>query len=576
MRRIVASPGRRYPWGFQMTTTLPAPATETVGAAAPRTGGEMIVDGLRSSGVRHAFGIAGVHNLPLYDALHQRGGIETYVTRHEQGAAFMADGYARVAGTPGVALVTTGPGITNTVTPIAGSWSDSVPVLVIGTAGEVPLLGKYKGYLHEYKDQHGVMQAAAGSHLVTRIEELEAATVNALSAMRSGRARPSVLEVPIDVMAATASVPPVRRPEPTNLPVPDASAIRRTARMLHGAHRPIIFAGGGVATAGAEALLLRLAERLRAPVLTSILGKGAIPDSSPWAVGCTWRTSSGPADGYPDAWRNADAGLVVGSRLTGMATRAWRLPLPALLAHLDIDASEIGKSYPVTEPLVGDAREGLIALLEELDRIGATSASEWTADEAKSVRDADDALGRERCADALTIVDQVREGLPDDGILALDQSMACYWSVRHYRVNGPRQFLYPAGSAALGFGLPVGIGAQVAAPDRQVVVLAGDGGFMFTSNELATAVQYGLPVTTIICNDNAYGMIKASQERRYGGRVIDTVLRNPDFVGFARSFGAHAEKLHGPGEIAEAIKVARHREGLTVYQLDIVLEPPFH
>ena len=562
-----------------MTTTLPAPVGETtegVPVPTPRTGGEMIVDALITSGVRHAFGIAGVHNLPLYDALHQRGGIETYVTRHEQGAAFMADGYARVAQSPGVALVTTGPGITNTVTPIAGSWSDSVPVLVIGTAGEVPLLGKYKGYLHEYKDQHGVMQAAAGSHLVTRVEELEAATLHAIAAMRAGRARPSVLEVPIDVMASTASVPSMPRPASANLPVPSTDGIRRTARMLLEARRPIIFAGGGVATAGAETLLLRLAERLRAPVLTSILGKGAIPDSSPWAAGCTWRTSSGPGDGYPDAWRKADAGLVVGSRLTGMATRAWRLPLPAKLAHLDIDASEIGKSYPVTEPLVGDAREGLIALLEELDHIGTLSASEWSADEVKGVRDADDEYGRERCADALTIVEQLREGLPDDGILALDQSMACYWSVRHYRVNGPRRFLYPAGSATLGFGLPVGIGAQVAAPDKQVVVVAGDGGFMFTSNELATAVQYGLPVTTIVCNDNAYGMIKASQERRYAGRVIDTVLRNPDFVGFARSFGAHAEKLHGPDEIAGAIKAARHREGPTVYQLDIVLEPPFH
>ncbi len=562
-----------------MTTTTPArqaTASDDASVPAPRTGGELIVDGLIASGVRHAFGIAGVHNLPLYDALHRRGGIDTFVTRHEQGAAFMADGYARVSGTPGVALVTTGPGITNTVTPIAGSWSDSVPVLVIGTAGEVPLLGKYKGYLHEYKDQHGVMTSAAGSHLVTRTEDLEAATIQAIAAMRTGRARPSVLEVPIDVMAASAAVARTPRPAPAEVSAPDAGAIRRTARMLHAARRPIIFAGGGVASAGAERLLLRLSERLRAPVLTSILGKGAIPDSSPWAAGCTWRTSSGPADGYPDAWRTADAGLVVGSRMTGMSTRAWRLPLPAQLAHLDVDASEIGKSYPVAEALVGDARAGLIALLEELDRLGTTTASDWRAEEVQGARDTDDALGRERCADALTIVDQLRDGIPDDGILALDQSMACYWSVRHYRVNAPRQFLYPAGSATLGFGLPVGIGAQVAAPDRQVVVLAGDGGFMFTSNELATAVQYALPVTTIVCNDDAYGMIKASQERRYGGRVIDTVLRNPDFVGFARSFGAHAEKLGGPDEIAGAIRAARHRVGPTVYVLDIVLEPPFH
>src|SRR5919198_6043992 len=163
-----------------MATTIEKPA-ETTTTTTSRTGGELIIDALIKGGVRHAFGIAGVHNLPVYDALYQRAQIKSYVTRHEQGAAFMADGYARVSGQPGVALVTTGPGLTNTVTPIAGAWSDSLPVLVIGTAGELPLLGKYKGYLHEYKDQHGVMDAAAGSHLITRVADLELATLDALA-----------------------------------------------------------------------------------------------------------------------------------------------------------------------------------------------------------------------------------------------------------------------------------------------------------------------------------------------------------------------------------------------------------
>src|SRR4030095_13573036 len=150
------------------------------GPAPPRSGGELIVDALIKGGVRHAFGIAGVHNLPVYDALYQRGQIASYVTRHEQGAAFMADGYARVSGRPGVALVTTGPGLTNAVTTLAGSWSSSVPVLVVGTAGELPLLGKYKGYLHEYKDQHGVMEAAAGSRLLTPASFFEEERLTAL------------------------------------------------------------------------------------------------------------------------------------------------------------------------------------------------------------------------------------------------------------------------------------------------------------------------------------------------------------------------------------------------------------
>ena len=560
-----------------MATTAAAPQTASAGTdAAPRTGGELIVDGLIKAGVRHAFGIAGVHNLPVYDALARRGRIETLVTRHEQGAAFMADGYARVSGRPGVALVTTGPGLTNAVTPIAGSWSDSIPVLVVGTAGELPLLGKYKGYLHEYKDQHGVMEAAAGSRLVERTADLELVTLELLAAMQTGRPRPVTLEVPIDVLAGTATVEPAAMPDLPAPAAPDEDAIRRTAILLREARYPLLFAGGGVTRAGATDLLLELAETLRAPVLASISGKGAIPDTSPWSAGCTWRTSSGPSDGYPEAWRRADAGLVVGSRLTGMATRAWRLPLPARLAHLDVDPAEMGKSYPVEERLVGDARLGLELLLAELKRLGGTGASRWGDGEIRAARDADDAAGEEKCAEALTIVRGLREALSPEGILVCDQAIACYWAVRHYQVDGPRRFLYPAGSAALGFGLPVGIGAQVAAPGRPVCVLAGDGGFLFTGTELATAVQYNLPMAVVICNDNAYGMIKAAQERSYGGRVIDTELRNPDFVAYGKAFGAHAERLAGPDELPGALRAAWGRSGPSVYVLDIKLAPPFH
>jgi thiamine pyrophosphate-dependent acetolactate synthase large subunit-like protein len=559
-----------------MATTLRAPDTKPGSAATRRTGGELIVDALIKAGVTHAFGIPGVHNLPIYDALYRRGAITSYVTRHEQGAAFMADGYARVSGRPGVALVTTGPGLTNTVTPVAGSWSDSIPVLVIGTAGELPLLGKYKGYLHEYKDQHGVMEAAAGADLITRTAELERATLEVLARMQSGRPRPRVLEVPIDVLAASAETVPSEPPALPPTPVPDAAAVERTAAMLRAARYPILFAGGGAARRAGDGLLLRLAETLRAPVLTSISGKGAVPDSSWWSAGCTWRTSSGPTDGYPDVWRKADAGLVVGSRLTGMSTRAWRLPLPARLAHLDLDESEMGKSYPVEERLVGDARAGVELLLEAIERQGGTGASRWDPAEIRAARDADDAAGAQRCPEALAIVRGLRAGLPEHGILACDQAIACYWAVRHFPVEQPRRFLYPAGSAALGFGLPVGIGAQVAAPSTPVCVLVGDGGFLFTGTELATAVQYELPLAIVICNDNAYGMIKAAQERRYGGRVLDTELRNPDFVAYGRAFGAHAERLAGPDELPGALAAAWQRRGPSLYVLDIKLAPPFH
>jgi len=215
------------------TTAEERPSTGTAPAAS-RTGGELIVDALIKGGVTHAFGIAGVHNLPIYDALYQRGSITSYVTRHEQGAAFMADGYARVSGKPGVALVTTGPGLTNTVTPVCGSWSDSLPVLVIGTAGELPLLGKYKGYLHEYKDQHGVMDAAAGSRVLTNTADLEKETLAALAQIQTGRPRPLTLEVPIDVLADSATAGQAAMPAIPKLPAPDEAAIKRTAYATRG------------------------------------------------------------------------------------------------------------------------------------------------------------------------------------------------------------------------------------------------------------------------------------------------------------------------------------------------------
>jgi acetolactate synthase-1/2/3 large subunit len=230
----------------------------------------------------------------------------------------------------------------------------------------------------------------------------------------------------------------------------------------------------------------------------------------------------------------------------------------------------------VEERLVGDARGGLERLLAEIRRLGGTGASRWRGDEIRAARDADDAAGEAKCPEALAVVRGIREGLPEGGILACDQAIACYWAVRHYQVPGPRRFLYPAGSAALGFGLPVGIGAQVAAPRTPVCVLAGDGGFLFTGTELATAVQYGLPLAIVVCNDNAYGMIKAAQERRYDGRVIDTELRNPDFVAYGRAFGAHAERLAGPDELAGALRGAWGRPGPSLFVLDLALTPPFH
>ena len=447
-----------------------------------------------------------------------------------------------------------------------------VPVLVVGTAGELPLLGKYKGYLHEYKDQHGVMDAAAGSRLVTETGDLERVTLEMLTQMQTGR--------PARRRSKCRSTSwPARPPSPRRRPPGPA---RRPRRGDHPAHRHAP-AGGQLSAA------LRRRGRRSGPgwPTTSCwswpnpAGRRAVLDQwqgrhprfQLWSAGCTWRTSSGPADGYPEAWRKADAGLVVGSRLTGMSTRAWRLPLPQPLAHLDIDASEMGKSYPVTERLVGDARTGLRARSTPSGSLEA-GASRWQGAEIRAARDADDAAGEAKCPEALAIVRALVKPCRRESWPATRPSPAT--GPYATSTSGPRRFLYPAGSAALGFGLPVGIGAQVAAPGSRVCVLAGDGGFLFTGTELATAVQYELPLAIVVCNDNAYGMIKSgpgAQLRRPGDRhrAAQPGLRRLR-QGLRRPRRA-SRRPPGPGRRAGG-GLGPQRPSLLV--MDIKLAPPFH
>ncbi len=545
------------------------------GATKTLTGGQAVVETLARLGVRAAFGIPGVHNLAIYDALVDHPEIQHLVARHEQGAAFMADGYARVTGKTAAVLVTTGPGVLNSLTPLAEAYADSQPVLLISTVGSSHYLGQYKGTLHEMRDQAALLDlTTAGCWRVREMRDIPAAVAAAYQATRAARRRPAAVEIPIDFLDGTAEFTlPAPVPETPALP-PDPGLIDQAAERLLGATRPLLYAGGGVISADGSAALTALAEALNAPVLTSTMGKGAIDELHPLALGGTWGPSSVPRRGglHFEVLQRADAALAVGTRFTGMSTGHWALPFPSRLIHVDVDPEEFGRNYRPELAIQADARAALEALLQAVG--GRRPASQWSAAELAEYKRRWRDEARAHSPLGLAFVEALRDAIPPDGVLANDQCMLNYWASRFYPVRAPRTFLYPIGSATLGFGAPAGYGAKAGRPDLPVVVVAGDGGFLFTVQELASAVQARLAIPVVVLNDGAYGMIKAAQRRRFGERFLAVDLENPDFVRLGEAFGAHATRADSPEALQRAVATALAADRPTLIEVQAQLPPP--
>jgi len=535
-------------------------------AKAARTGGEWVVAALRAEGVRHVFGIPGLHNLPIYDALLRDGAITHLLARHEAGAAFMADGYARASGAPGVVLVTTGPGATNTLTPLAEAYAESVPVVVITSDIASALVGRDLGALHEIPDQIRCFRPVTRwAEAVTEAAAIPAAIAGAFDLLRSGRPGPVVISIPNDLLAARveATAPGGghgRRPPCHVADVEEAAQILRSAR------RPLVIAGGGVTAAGAERELGTLARRLGAPVVTTVNGRGAFDERDPlWQGVLPDRRAVGPA------LASADVILAVGCKFghRSLEKLGSGLAPHQTLIHLDLDPAVIGRVFKAHVAMVGDARDGLAALITVL---GAGDPSvDW--DRAALAAGRADAGPRFTPAIA-AVLETLRRALPDDAIVVNDQTGLTYWMEWRFPVHAPRTFLYPVGSAALGYAVPAAIGAKIARPDRPVVSVAGDGGFMYSVQELATAVKYRLPVVFLVVNDQRYGAIKWLQERLYD-RWGETELTNPDFPALARAFGAHGERLSDVNGLVPAVARALAATAPTVLELPMTIDPPW-
>ena len=504
------------------------------------TGGEAVASALEILGVRHVFGIVSVHNLPIYDAIARRGTITPIGVRHEQAAAHAADGSARATGELGVVIASTGPGTTNTMTGLFEACVASSPVLLVTGQIDSRYLGQGKGFLHEAEHQ-GLMLSSLCRRVETvrRTEDIGRAVITVAEDIRAGRPQPGAVEIPIDQQYRVAEVvmPGLRK---DTAYVPDSGAVEKVAEALSVATRPVLWAGGGVVSSGAGPALVALAERLSAPVVTTIEGRGSIPEDHPLCLGAL--TTSAPVEHIVSS---ADMVLAVGTRFQGNTTRNWKLSFGGTLAHLDADPAVIGRNYPTALPVAGDARIGLELLLGAISRVStdpehapkALSAAATAREEARA------RLGDDHCR----IMDAIRRHAPRESVIVRDATVPAYrWGDRLLPILRPRTSIRPA-SAAIGPGLPLALGAA-AGTGRPAVLIAGDGGFMLHVGELATAVQHDLPVVICLFNDRGYGVLRGIQSRQFDGRTNGVDLTTPDFAALAMSMGVHATRVADPAE----------------------------
>ncbi len=510
------------------------------------TGAGVLVAALRGHGVNTIFGIPGTHNLAVYQEL-ARYNVTCVTPRHEQGAGYAADGYARVTGRPGVAVTTTGPGVVNAATALAQAYSDSSPVLLLspGVPTDHPRLGR--GYLHESKDQSGALDAlCAWSHRVTSIREIPAAVARAFAAFTEGRPRPVHVEVPADLLerVGTADLATPYRPMPR---VPDPGALDEAARLLRAARRPGIVLGGGAQQPGRDEpvtgrLAMELAERTGARVVTTVNGKGAVPESHPLCLGATLHLA-----GVRRWLASCDVVLAVGTELGPADLWEDGFTLTGTLIRVDVDPGQMYGDHMAGVPVVADAALALEGLAVRVPAAGDVPAPE---DPVERERDAELRDLTHRWAPQLVAL---REAMPADTVVVGDNSMMSYHgAIVGMPMDPPGRFLFPAGYGTLGFALPAGIGAKVGRPDRPVVVLAGDGALQFSVQELATAVELRLSLPIVVAVNGGFGEIRDEMARR-GMPPVGVDLHAPDLMTLASAYGARGRKAERPEELGEAV-----------------------
>ena len=526
------------------------------------TCGELLVRLLEDLGVDTVFGIPGVHTVELYRGLPATR-IAHITPRHEQGAGFMADGYARVSGKPGVCFIITGPGMTNILTAMGQAYGDSIPMLVISSVNRTEQLGKGGGRLHELRSQRDLVAGvAAFSHTLTRPDDLPDVLSRAFAVFRSARPRPVHIEIPTDVITAAADHVSRALSPPPARPAPDSNAIARAVGLLKGAQHPLVLLGGGTIDAAADAVTL--VEALDAPTACTINAKGVLPKGHPLSLG-----SNQSLVPVRELVLQSDAVLAIGTELGEtdydvVFDGNFRIACP--LIRVDIDADQLNRNFPADVAILSDAGPAMRALRDALGKTNAFSARGPGAIRVAAVRAQLEAQWPASWLGQRRVLDVLQETLPD-AIIAGDSTQPVYSGNHLFEATRTRSwFNSSTGYGTLGYGLPAAIGAQLAAPDRPVVALIGDGGIQFTLPELASAIEAHAPIIVLLWNNHGYGEIKRYMQNR-GIPLVGVDIYTPDFLAIARGFGCHAVRATGFDHLRDMLKAAARASRPTIIEV---------
>jgi len=533
------------------------------------SGAQALVEALRREGVEHLFGHPGGASLPIYDALYDAEVTQHILVRHEQVAAHAAVGYARASGKVGVCTATSGPGATNLITGLTDAMMDSVAVVAITGQVPRPVIGNDA---FQEADVTGItMPITKHNSLVMNAVDVPRAIHHAFYLASSGRPGPVLVDIPRDVSQEMCEpVFPDDITIPGYRPVLDGSPnqIAAAAEALTAAGRPIIYAGGGIISANASPELTALMERTRIPVALTVMGKGAVDETNPLCLGMLGMHGSAFANW---AINGADVILAVGVRFDDRVTGRLKDFAPgARFIHIDIDPAEIGKNKPAHIPIVGDAKRVLAALTAQVrpPQIDAwwKQINEWRERHPFRYRQGDDRISHQYVCDLLNRLTGGR------AIVTTDVGQHQMWMAQWYQCREPRTFITSGGLGAMGFGFPAAMGAKFARPDRQVIALVGDGGFMMTLQDLITSVEHKQSLPIFVLNNNALGMVRQWQTFFYRNRLSSSILRNPDFAEVGRAFGARGIRVERPEQVEPALREALAIEGVPCV-VDILCDP---
>ncbi|MCL5046625.1 MAG: biosynthetic-type acetolactate synthase large subunit [Actinobacteria bacterium] len=534
-------------------------------------GAEILIESLKREGVKLLFGYPGGANLAIYDAL-RNSDLRHVLTRHEQGAAHAADGYARSTGEVGVCLATSGPGATNLLTGVAAAYMDSTPMVVL--TGQVPVAMVGTDAFQEVDVFGATMPFTKHNYLVTRTADVARVVREAFHIARTGRPGPVLVDLPSDVLTGTAAfLYPDKVDLPGYKPTREGHPVQvnRLAEALNRSERPVLYVGGGVIKAGAEEEVRTLAEKTNTPVVMTLMGLGAFPGTHPLSLGMLGLHGTPPAN-----YAVSEAGLIVavGARFDNRVTGAVSKFAPkAQIAHIDVDPAEIGKNVRVDIPVVGDARLILKSLLGSVSEKPPGAWNEQVAEWKQKFSlkpEPETAEGKIRTP---YVIEQIYQATQGRAIVTTDVGQHQMWAAHHYLFDRPRQMVTSGGLGSMGFGFPAAIGAQIGNPAGLVVAITGDGSFQMNMQELATALEQDLPIKIMVLTNRSLGMVRQLQEFYSGKRYFGVDLKVvPDFAKLAGVYGVWGRRVTGSADVRPAIEEALLQPGLAVVDFEVAPE----